>query len=282
MVLAAGIRRIYFTRRPAIAPDSCFRYHDRTDYLTSVSLSSRRYYRANLLFSYGRAEDIPYGYLARFTTGMVDDAYRRRWYTGVTLTAGARSEAFGYGAGEVDFGGFPTGGRLELGVLRGKGIWFSNIFRAGDFRFRQFLQADYATGIHRFGDDSIDFHESETIRGVGYSRKVTGSQRLLLRLETVSFTPWTVAGFAFSLYGFADVDFIGSPRRNIFSQEAYSGLGFGVRTRSPKLGIGAIQFQLAWYPRLPVSHKSVALDISGERRFSPPDFLSSHPEVLEF
>lgn len=281
LVLAAGLRRIYFTRRPSIAPDSCFRYHDRSDYLTSLSLIRRRYYRTNLLFSYGRAEDIPYGYLARFTTGMVDDSFQKRWYTGLTLTAGTRSERFGYGAGEIDIGGFPGGGRLELGALHGKGLWFSNILRAGDFRVRQFFEADYFSGIHRFGDETIDFLEGETIRGVGYTRAVTGTQRLLIRLETVAFTPWRAAGFAFSLYSFADVDFIGSHRRNIFSQDVYSGLGFGVRTRSPALGIGAIQFQLSWYPRLPVRHDTVALDISGERRYIPLDFLSSRPEVLE-
>jgi hypothetical protein len=126
--------------------------------LGSVTYIQSWYYRANLLYNFGRTEDIPYGLLARVTYGLADEEFTRSHYASATLAAGEKIGRLGYGVGEVRIGGHPRDGRIEQGVIRLRTLYFSNLLQAGRFRLRQFVNAEYTAGIHRFADDSIDFN----------------------------------------------------------------------------------------------------------------------------
>lgn len=282
LVISGRFRRVLFTTHPDITDSTWYRYHDMSYYLGNIAFIQHRYYRTNLLYNYGRTENIPYGFLANLTSGMVDDHFRPRWYVSTTLAAGNRIERLGYGAGKLSFSGCPGGGTIELGILKLQTLYFTDILNLGDFRFRQFLKTEYTTGIHRFNDDSIDFTLEETIRGVGYNHKVTGTQRLSLSFDTVAFTPWKAYGFTFTLFSFADVDIIGSSHKMIFTQNYYSGLGLGIRIHSESIGIETVQVRFAWYPNLPLDHNAYAFTSFGEKRILPIDFIGSKPEILDY
>ncbi len=282
LVLSGRIRRVVFSERPPVTADTQYRYHNRSYYLAGATLSQRRYYRTNLLYNYGRTEDIPYGFLAQLASGMADDRFRRRWYISTTLGAGSSAGALGYGSGVLRFGGYPGDGTVRQGVVQIEGFFFSHLLSLGAFRFRQFFRTGYIGGINRQADETIDFHRKEGIRGVLYDRTVTGTRRLRLNLETVTFTPWRLHGFTFALFTFADLDIIGSNRKSLFSSPVYTGLGFGVRARTEAYGIETIQVRLAWYPDLPVDHRTVSLTGAGEKRVLPFEFRENRPVIVDF
>ena len=282
LVISGRLRMVQFTTHPDITDSTWYRYHDMSHYLGNITFIQHRYYLTNLLYDYGRTENIPYGFLANLTSGIVDDHIRPRWYVSTTLAAGNRIERLGYGAGKLSLSGCPGSGTIELGILKLQTLYFTDILHVGYFRFRQFLKTEYTTGIHRFSDDSIDFTVEESIRGVGYNHKVTGKQRLLLSLDTVALTPWKAYGFTFTLFSFADVDIIGSSHKNIFSQNYYSGLGLGVRIHSETFGIKTVQVQFAWYPNLPSDHKAYDFTSSAGNRILPIDFIRSRPEIIDY
>ena len=208
-LFASGrIRRLRFTNRPPVTPSTFYQYHDVNHLLGSLALIQSRYYRTNLLYNFGRTEDIPYGFLARVTYGLADEEFLRSTYASTTLAAGDRIGGLGYCVGEARVGGTPKAGKLTQGVLRMRTRYFSNLLHAGRFRFRQFINAAYVTGIHRSTDDSIDFSGEQGIRGVAYNSSVIGTKRLQLNLETVAFTPWRVRGVACAFFTFADLDVI--------------------------------------------------------------------------
>ncbi|MHB9031183.1 MAG: hypothetical protein ACYC9O_20645 [Candidatus Latescibacterota bacterium] len=282
LVISGRFRRINFTTHPDVTDSTWYRYHDVRHYIGNIAFIQHRYYRTNLLYSFGRTENIPYGFLANLTSGRVGDHFRPRWYVAATLAAGNRIEGLGYGAGKLSFSGSPGGGHIDLGILKLQTLYFTDILHLGDFRFRQFLKTEYTTGINRFSDDSIDFTAGESIRGVGYNHMVTGTQRLLLSLDTVAFTPWKAHGFTFALFTFADVDIIGSIHNVIFKQNYYSGLGLGVRIHSETIGIETVQVRFAWYPNLPLDHKAYSFASSGGKRILPIDFIRSKPEIFDY
>ncbi|MFC1509784.1 hypothetical protein ACFL60_08910, partial [Candidatus Omnitrophota bacterium] len=282
LVISGRFRRVIFTTKPDITDTTWYRYHDMSNYIGSIAFIQHRYYQTNLLYNYGRTENIPYGFFANFTTGMLNDQFRSRWYVSTTFAAGNRIKRLGYGAGKLSFSGCSGGGMFELGILKLQTLYFTDILHLGDFRFRQFLKTEYTTGIHRFSDDSIDFTVEESIRGVGYNHKVTGTQRLLLSFDTVALTPWQAYGFTFTLFSFADVDIIGSSHNKIFTQDYYSGLGLGVRIHSETIGIETIQLRFAWYPNLPLDRKAYAFTPSIGNRILPIDFIGSKPEILDY
>jgi hypothetical protein len=282
LVISGRFRQVLFTTHPDITRSTWYRYYNKNYYLGNIAFLQHRYYKTNLLYDYGRTENIPYGFLANLTSGMVDDHFHPKLYVSTTLAAGNRIKGLGYGAGKLSFSGSPGGGKVELGILKLQTLYFTDILHLGNFRFRQFLKTEYATGIHRFHDDSIDFTLAESIRGVGYSHLVTGTQRLLLSLDTVALTPWNTHGFTFTIFSFADVDIIGSSHKIIFTQSYYSGLGLGVRIHSETIGIPAVQVRFAWYPNLPLDHKAYAFNSSVGNRILPIDFIGSKPEILDY
>jgi hypothetical protein len=250
--------------------------------LGSLTFIQSWYYRTNLLFNFGRTEDIPYGLLARVTYGLANEEFAKSNYTSATLAAGKKIHDLGYGVGELRIGGYPRGGTIEQGVLRVRTLYFSKLLHAGGFRFRQFVNAKYTTGIHRLADDSIDFNGDESIRGVVYKSSVTGSKRLQFDLETVAFTPWRARGVALAFFTFADLDFIGSGSRSVLAQACYSGLGLGLRLHKEGFGIGPVQLRFAWYPRLPIDHAASSFTAFAEERFRSIEFLGIMPEIVEY
>ncbi|MBN1423182.1 hypothetical protein JXA88_01375 [Candidatus Fermentibacteria bacterium] len=281
LFLSGRLRRLRFTRRPPVTPSTFYQYRNMEHVLGSVTYIQSWYYRANLLYNFGRTEDIPYGLLARVTYGLADEEFTRTHYASATLAAGERISGLGYGIGELRIGGNPRGGEIEHGVIRLRTLYFSRLLQVGGFRFRQFINAEYTAGIHRFADDSIDFYGDESIRGVVYNSDVAGSKRLQLNLETVAFTPWRAQGVTFAFFTFADLDFIGSGRRSILAQDCYSGLGLGVRLHKDGFGIGPVQLRFAWYPRLPIDHDAYSCAAFGEKRFRSIELLGIRPEIVE-
>jgi hypothetical protein len=282
LFVSGRVRHLKFTRRPPVTPSTLYQYHDMDHVLGSLTYIQSWYYRTNLLYNFGRTEDVPYGFLARVTYGLADQEFTRSHYASATLAAGEKIGRLGYGVGEVRIGGYPRDGKIEQGVIRLRTLYFSNLLQVGGFRFRQFVRAGYITGIHRFADESIDFSGDESIRGVVYNRSVTGSRRLELNLETVAFTPLRARGINFAFFTFADLDLMGSGRRSILAQDCYSGLGLGVRLHKSAYGIGPVQLRFAWYPRLPIDHAAFSYTASGEKRFRSIEFLGIEPEIVEY
>ncbi|MCX5800166.1 MAG: hypothetical protein NTX17_02080 [Candidatus Eisenbacteria bacterium] len=282
LFLSGRVRHLKFTKRPPVTPFTFYQYHDMDHVLGSLTYIQSSYYRANLLYNFGRTEDIPYGFLARVTYGLANEEFTQSHYASATLAAGEKIGRLGYGVVEVRMGGYPKGRKIEQGVIRLQTLYFSNLLQVGGFRFRQFVKAGYTTGIHRYADDSINFNGDESIRGVVYNSTVTGTRRLQLNLESVAFTPWRAKGVTFAFFTFADLDFIGSGRRSILAQNCYSGLGLGVRLHKDSFGIGPVQLRFAWYPRLPIDHAAFSYTAFGEKRFRSIEFMGIRPEIVEY
>jgi hypothetical protein len=282
LFFSGRVRHLKFTERPPVTPSTPYPYHNTDHYLGSLTYIRSWYYRTNLLYNFGRTEDIPHGFLARVTYGVADEEFTRGNYAAATLAAGAKIGALGYGAGELRIGGQPKGREIEQGVIRLRALYFSNLLQVGGYRFRQFLKAGYTTGIHRSADESIDFDGDESIRGVVYDHSVTGSKRLQLDLESVAFTPWRVGGVTLAFFTFADLDIIGSGRKSLLAQHYYSGLGLGVRLHKDGFGIGPVQLRFAWYPKLPIDHAAFSYTAFAEERFQPIEFLGVSPEIVEY
>lgn len=282
LFLSGRVRHLEFTERPAVTPSTYSEYHDMDHYLGSISYIQSRSYRTTLLHSFGRTEDIPYGFLARVTYGLADEEFSRSDYASATLAAGEKIGGLGYGACEARLGGYPRRGDLEQGVIRLRTLYFSDLMHAGGFRFRHFLRAQYTAGIHRFADDGINFEGDKGIRGVVYNRGVIGSERLLLNLESVTFAPWKARGVTFAFFTFTDLDFIGAGGESPFTQRGYSGLGLGVRLYKEGFGFGPVQLRFAWYPGLPIVHDEFSYTAFVEDRFRSIEFLGGSPEIVEY
>ena len=67
---------------PVISPESYYNLQKYRIFLGSVAFSVQKYYKTNLIYSYGRTEDIPYGALFKITAGSEYNEFKKRTYLG--------------------------------------------------------------------------------------------------------------------------------------------------------------------------------------------------------
>jgi hypothetical protein len=280
LYLAARMLNLHFFERPDVTAETNQFYRNRTLFLTSLSLSETQYYKSNLIYNFGRTEDIPYGFLAQVNMGFEYGEYYNRNYLSLDFqraTYFKKSKSYFFSRASI--GGYFNAKRFEQGVLQIQTKFFSRIRKIGKYRFRNFGDLQYTLGIRRFSNEFISLEDG--IRG--FSEEVaTGTQRLVLNLESIAFTPYTLGGFRFAFYTFTDMGFIGSNKKNILKQDFYYGLGLGIRLHNENLVFKTIQIRLAFYPNIPSAYDQFNYRLSGSERPEFNSFKVTQPNVLFF
>ena len=271
-----------FFERPETGPELNQFFHNNILYMAGISISQIQYYKSNLIYNFGRTEDIPYGFLAQMNIGYEDREYSHRQYLGFDFqNATYRRKSRSYLFNRIAIGGFFNSKRFEQGTLIAQSKFFSRIRKLGALRFRNFGDLNYTLGIRRFPEEFITINNRNGIRGFK-SEEVIGNQKLNLNLETVAFTPYMIGGFKFAFYTFGDIGIIGSNQKHIFKGDYYYGLGFGVRLHNENLVFKTIQLRLSFYPKAPSDFQSVAFRLSGEERPRFNDFKVGQPDVVPY
>ena len=72
---------------------------------------------------------------------------------------------------------------------------------------------------------------------------ILGNTRMVLNVETVLFTPYEPLGFKMAFFTFFDAGLLGY-HDNVFKNDPYFALGFGVRVRNERLVFRTLQLRL--------------------------------------
>ena len=81
---------------PFILPESYHYLQKYKIFLGSVAFSVQKYYKTNLIYGYGRTEDIPYGGLLNITLAKEINEFKKRFYLGSYLSTGESISSLGY------------------------------------------------------------------------------------------------------------------------------------------------------------------------------------------
>lgn len=281
IIIEGRYRKYQYYDRPLTGPRSLYRYHNRSMYMAAIAYAYQGFFRTNLVYSFGRTEDIPYGFLFKVTGGIEDNEYYQRYYSGFNISAGNYLYNIGYIYSGLYMGGFQHKNSFQQGVAGGQASFFSRLMVLDRFMFRQFVDAKFIKGINRFSDEFINMNRQRGINGVS-SDSLKGTQRLTLHLETVAFSPYYLYGSRFVFFSFADIGWIGHTAKNIFSNQMYSGFGLGIRIRNERLVFKTLQIRFAYYPVIPEGATVQHVMFSGERVLNPNDFYSNGPGIPVF
>lgn len=268
-------------QRPYILPESFHRLQRYKIYLGSVSFSMQKYYKANLIYGYGRTEDIPYGGLVNFTFGREINEFKERNYLGASYSIGQSVKSLGYFYGSAGFATFYTKGQTEQGMFSLKTNYISNLLYLGKYRNRNFLTLEYTRGFDRYTDESLVFNCENGFSGFR-NDTVSGAQRLSAGIESVLFSPVNFYGFRFAVFGFADVSFLFGPNEYVAKGNCLSAIGLGVRIRNDNLILNTLQIRLGFFPNLPDYSSVSHLLISGEQLMRPSNFEPGPPALLPY
>jgi hypothetical protein len=270
--------------RPFILPDSYYYLQNYRLYMASAALSIQKYYKTNLIYGYGRTEDIPYGGLIRVSLGNEYNEfhnYRRRTYLASEIALGKSNEAFGYVYGSAGLGAFLYGTQTEQGIMALSMKYFSNLINAGSIRIRNFVNADYIRGFGRNTDEHLVFSNENGFSGFK-NDSINGTQRLSVSLESELFSPVNIYGFRFAFFGFTDFAFLSGSNELLRNGNALAGLGLGMRLRNDNLVFNTFQIRIGFFPNPPLYSKINVLTISGEQLLRPNNFDSGPPALIPY
>ena len=268
---------------PIIYENTYHKYQQYKVYLGSISYSHQKYYKTNLIYGYGRTEDVPYGGLLRITGGREFNEFKTRTYLGADISFGQSIHKLGYIYSNLAIGGYLIDSKTEQGVLNLKLNYFSNLLTAGRYKMRNFVNIDYTRGVDRYSDEYLRFLRENGFTGFR-NDSTRGTQRFTAGLEYVIFSPSNLFGFRFAYYAFADLGFLSGSNEAIVNGFTLSAAGIGVRIRNDNLLFNTLQIRFAIFPNNPRPEFSRISNvvISGEQLLNPNNFDPGPPSVIPY
>lgn len=268
-------------KRPNLSENLFYNYHNRTLYLSSVSFTRQNYYKSNLIYNFGRTEDIPYGIQFELTGGYETNEFKNRTFHGSRFTWAVYQEGIGYLYFSARHEGFVNGyNKIEQGLVSARFNHFTPIIYYKKFKFRHFVDLDYTKGINRYKDEFLTLNEEYGLKGF-INDSLRGNERFNMHLETVCFSPWYFYEFRFVFFASAEFSVFGKSR-NILNNPVYSGFSFGVRIRNERLVFNTLELRFHLYPFKHKYSNTQLISLSGEQLLSPPNFLTKPPTVSNF
>ncbi|MDR0815218.1 MAG: hypothetical protein LBN37_05655 [Bacteroidales bacterium] len=280
ITVALRAQKTDFLQRPENSQNLYYLFQNRTVYLASLSFSRQGYYKTNLIYNYGRTEDIPRGFLLSVVGGKEHNEQYNRPYVGVNTSMGQFIPWLGYLSGSAAYGTFLYEKRPQQGSLDFAVNYFSNLFVTGSFKQRFFANMQISRQLDTQNLDYMKINGDTGIPGFR-NDSVYGRRRLNLSMEHNLFAPWDVYGFRMVWYAFANFSWLGGYDSPVLERTLYTSFGCGIRIRNNRFIINTIQLQFAYFPYIPANSRFDYFTLSKETLLNPRNFSSKAPEIIK-
>lgn len=270
-----------FLERPEISSDSNHFYYNRNAFLGAFSYLKLKYFKANLIYDFGRTEDIPSGLFASFLFGAENTEFSKFAYLGAEGSYSwfsIHSDRFYsiYAA----LGSFLNGTNIESGVFRLNGSFISSLKQLSRHRFRYYCSFDYVRGIKRHPDDFVYFQDYN-IYGFD-SDTLRGCQKFSASISGTLFLPSIKYGFRTAVSGFLDMGVLGVEKKSLLKSRTYWGIGLSLNLRNDNVVFKNLSIRLTYYPKVPADMRAFDLHATGNRKRGFYDYKVHKPETIKY
>jgi hypothetical protein len=279
-IIAARYLRIRYLEKPDEMHDSLHIYSNEDFYLVGVGVSTLKYLQDNYIFNFGLIEDVPVGRVYGITGGyQIRDATGRLYLS--ARVSFSDYHKWGYISSTFEYGTFFHGTSLQQGVFAAGANYFSNMFKIGNWRIRQFIKPQITWGMNRFSYDSLTINNENGIRG--FNGSLGGTRKIVLTLQTQSYAPWNVLGFRFGPYLNCSLGMLGNATSGFKNSQVYSLLGIGALINNDYLVSSNFQLSVSYYPSIPGNgYNIIKLNSFVTTDFGFGDLLFGKPEIAAF
>jgi len=281
IIIGARYKNNNVFERPLILPESYYNLQKYRIFLASAAFSIQKYYKTNLIYNYGRTEDIPYGGLFKITVGREINEFKKRTYLGTEVSYGKSIKRLGYFYSSAGLATFLNENYTEQGIVSINVKYFSNLMNIGNSMIRNFVYFNYTRGFDRYVDEYLVFNRDKGFSGLK-NDSINGAQRLDVSLESVLFSPVNLYDFRFAIFGFSDFSFLFGTNEIISNGSALAGIGFGVRIRNDNLVFKTFQIRIGFFPNPPLYSTLNHISVSGEQLLRPNNFNAGPPSIIPY
>jgi hypothetical protein len=265
---------------PVTKDDYLYKYQNKTLLLFSGGFSRQGFQKDNLIYTFGRIEDVPFGYYIDVISGMEWGQYKTRTYLSASASVGKRFSNSGYFYGQVKYGTFFFHKSPEQGAFQLQLKYISPLHNHRRFQYRNFVNYKFLQGFNRYHGEFTSIENSGGITGLS-SDVLRGRGKMVLNLESVLFSPYKVFGFRFAFFGSVDLGMI-IPYKNyeLTDSRLFSGLNVGVRIRNDQLVFNTLELKFSLYPNMPFDSSSRLFTAEGMARPRFDDFFPYKPKII--
>ena len=249
LIFALRYLRVRYYEKPTYDRDPLHIFSSEDFYLAAIGISTRKYVQDKYIFKYGTVEDVPVGKVLELTGGFQLRTNSWRPYFGVRFSIGNYLQ-WGYLSTNIDFGTFFRSSHPEQGAITAGVNYFTGLFEIGKWKFRQFVKPQITIGLNRFSYDTLTLNDGYGLKGFN-SPALSGTNRLLLTLQTQSYSPWNLAGFHFGPFLVCSLGMLGDSKTGFKNRRLYSQLGFGVLIKNENLIFSTFQISISFFPLIP-------------------------------
>lgn len=249
--ILGGIRyyRTLYTDRPSSRIDSGHAFQNTSAFVGNIGLSIQQYYKEKYIYRFGANEDVPEGLILQFIYGGIKKEFEKiRYYTGFEV-ARAKHFGFGYISTTISEGIFFNQNVSNDITTNFRTNYFSDLFRGGNWFFRQFLSLNLVHGENKLSGETITINPDELYGFNGTA--LSGKTKTLLTSETVAYLPYDLIGFRFAPILMMGAGIIGDPQHPMLKSKVYQSYSLGLMVRNENLLSSTFQISFGLYPYLP-------------------------------
>jgi hypothetical protein len=250
LILAVRYLHVRYSKKPSELIDTSHIYSNSDFYLAAIGISSRKYVLDRYIFKYvpvGQVYELTGGYQVRNNSG--------RLYLGMRVSFGDYYR-WGYLSSNFEYGAFVRASHAEQGVFKAGINYFTGLIEIGKWKFREFVKPQITIGINRFAYDSLTINDGYGLDGFN-SPSLSGTSRLLLTLQTQSYSPWHVAGFHFGPFFMSSLGMLGDEATRFKNSKIYYQIGLGILIKNENLVFSTFQLSFSFYPIIPPDRQNI-------------------------
>lgn len=279
--LLSGVRVITrkFTKLPAIFNSKYnWQYADLTGILFSFTFYRQNFVKTRYIYGFGRAEDIPVGLQFTTTLGHTIKNQLSRPYLGFNFETSTFNRKKNY----IDFilrtEGYIDGKKLKDVNLLSSVSYFDRLKNIGSkWTQRFFINFSAAGQVDPVLNEPLFLKSDFALPEYG-RELVGGNVRISANVESVFFSPWSLAGFRMApLYFFNMAAF--SPYDSHL--KLFPSTGPGLRIRNESLIFGTIDLKGFYFPNKNSYGESFGIDISTNVIFRYSNQFIRKPDFIQ-
>jgi hypothetical protein len=249
LVFATRYLRIRFKEKPKDVTETQYLYADEDFFLLSAGISTRKFVLDKYIFKYGLIEDVPVGKIINLSGGYQQKNNAGRLFLGARISFG-QYYTWGYLSNSFEYETFFRKKHKEQGDFTISANYFTGLIDMGKWKFRQFVKPQITIGINRFGADSLTLNDKYGLDGFN-SPLLSGISRMVLTLQTQTYSPLKIIGFRFGPYLICSFGMLGDQENGFKGNKVYSQIGIGTLIKNENLVFNTFQISLAFYPSIP-------------------------------
>jgi hypothetical protein len=266
---------------PETSEQLFYAFQDKTQLFISTGYTRQGFRKDNLIYTFNRTEDVPFGYMFELTSGLEWGQYKTRPYVAAGASFGKYFKNNGYLYGKAEYGTFIYGSSFEQGTIKAQLRGFARLYSWERIQIRNFASLSYLNGINRYREEFTSMENLGGIQGL-ISPSLRGNEKLVLNLESVVFTPYRLLGFRFALFGSADLGLIKTENMKFSESTLYSGLSLGARIRNDQLIFDTFEIKFSVFPGLPTDSRPTYIEVGTVPRLRLKNLFPDKPDVIEY